>query len=150
MNGEPNIKAFLAAFHHTHFPKTRPIVLKEVVDRIASGNIFRTCRVRHQSSPTRLKEKFSEMSPVLMNVEASRQQLGPRMTEFAEGKHFLKRPSRMLVGSMFREKVLLLSTLARWYLSHGLEITKVYQLIEYSPRAAFRSFGESVSDARRI
>ena len=134
--------------HRAHFPKTRPIVLKEVVDRITSGKFFGLveCDI---SVPDELKEKFSEMTPVFKNVEVSRQQLGPRMTAFADGKHFLERPSRMLIGSMFGEKVLLLSTLARWYLSHGLIITKVYQLIEYSPRAAFRSFGESVSNARR-
>ena len=137
VNGKLDVKAFLAAFHRTHFPKTRPIVFKEVVDRIASRNYFRLveCDI---SVPEALKEKFSEMSPVFKNVKVSRQQLGPKMSEFAEGKHFLKRPSRMLIGSMFGEKVLLLSALVRWYLSHGLEITKVYQLVEYSPRAAFR------------
>ena len=148
VNANPDVKAFLAAFHHAHFPKTRPIVLKEVVDRITSGKFFGLveCDI---SVPDELREKFSEMTPVFKNVEVTRQQLGPRMTAFADGKHFLKRPSRMLIGSMFGEKVLLLSALARWYLSHGLIITKVYQLIEYSPRAAFRSFGESVSAARR-
>ena len=55
----------------------------------------------------------------------------------------------MLVGSLFGKKILLLSDLAKWYLEHGLIITRVYQLVEYIPRRAYADFGDSVSNARR-
>ena len=45
--------------------------------------------------------------------------------------------------------MLLFSGLARWYLQHGLVIKEIYELIKYHPRALFRDFGESVSQARR-
>ena len=55
----------------------------------------------------------------------------------------------MLVGSMRGDRVLLFSGLARWYLQHGLVIKEIYELVEYHPRAVFKVFGESVSNARR-
>ena len=68
---------------------------------------------------------------------------------FATGTHHLKRPQRALVGSLFEEKILLLSELARWYLQHGLVITHVYQLVRYVPRKIFANFAQLVTEARR-
>ena len=62
---------------------------------------------------------------------------------------YLSRPSRMLVGALKGEQVLLFSELARWYLQQGLVITRIYQLLQYKRGKPFQSFGESVSAARR-
>ena len=99
--------------------------------------------------PDCLKDKFSEMSPIFKNTLVGREQLGNNMRELAEEKGYLKRASRMLIGSMRGDRVLLFSGLARWYLQHGLVITEIYELVEYRPRAVFKDFGESVSNARR-
>ena len=37
----------------------------------------------------------------------------------------------------------------KWYLDHGLHMTKIYQVIEFSPHSCFRDFRENVSGARR-
>jgi hypothetical protein len=74
---------------------------------------------------------------------------------------------------MIGEKILLATPLLRWYLEHGLEVsfrycklvkflykvfqqiilffwvTHIYQIIGYSPKSCFKSFGDAVSDARR-
>ena len=55
----------------------------------------------------------------------------------------------MLIGSMRGEKILLLISLAKWYLDQGLEITRVYQIVQFKPVQCFENFGKSVSDARR-
>lgn len=39
--------------------------------------------------------------------------------------------------------------LIKWYLEHGLEVTRIYQAVEYTPVPCFQPFGEAVSDARR-
>ena len=52
-------------------------------------------------------------------------------------------------GSYFGEKILLATLLLKWYLEHGLEVTHVYQVIEYTPNACLHPFGEAFSDARR-
>ena len=50
---------------------------------------------------------------------------------------------------MFGEKILLSALLLKWYLEHGLIITKFYEAIEYNKNVCFKELGESIADARR-
>ena len=52
----------------------------------------------------------------------------------ARQRGYLSRPSRMLVGALKGERVLLFGELARWYLQHGLVIIRIYQLLQYKMR----------------
>ena len=58
-------------------------------------------------------------------------------------------PCRMLVGSYYGENILPATPLLRWYLTHGIVVGRIYQIVEYHREACFRHFGESVSAARR-
>ena len=58
-------------------------------------------------------------------------------------------PRRKLVGSFRGDKILLATPLLRWYLEHGLELTRVYQVFAYTPIPCIRRFGDAVSTARR-
>ena len=55
----------------------------------------------------------------------------------------------MLVGSYHGKKILLATPLLQWYLTHGLVVDRVYQIVEYERKPCFQQFGESVSAARR-
>ena len=61
----------------------------------------------------------------------------------------MAQPRRSLIGSMKVHKILLATPLLKWYLEHGLDVTKVHQVIEVTPEPYFKSFGDDVSDARR-
>ena len=71
------------------------------------------------------------------------------MKAYAEEHGIMAQPRRSLIGSMKGDKILLATPLLKWYLEHGLEVTKVHQLIEFTPEPCFKSFGDAVSDARR-
>ena len=71
------------------------------------------------------------------------------MRQYAEGHNILTKPRRMLVGSYRGDKSLLATLLLRWYLTHGLVVDRVYQVIECEANPCFQRFGESVSTARR-
>ena len=58
-------------------------------------------------------------------------------------------PRHMLECSYRGDKILLATPLLRWFLDHGLEVTNIYQIIEYDPIPCFRRFGDAVSTARR-
>ena len=116
------IKAFLHIFFKNMYPPTESMDLAVIVRRIKSGEFFGFIECDN-SVPEKLRDKFSEMSPVFKNVQVSRKELSPHMLRFAEKSGYLKAPQRMLIGSMFGEKILLLSELAKWYLEQGLEIT---------------------------
>ena len=63
------------------------------------------------------------------------------------GKTF--KDTRYLIGSMFGTKILTITPLLRWYMAHGLTVTKVHQVIEFSPRQCFGEFVTNISDDRR-
>ena len=44
--------------------------------------------------------------------------------------------------------MLLATPLLKWYLDHGLEVTKINQVIEFKPQRCFYQFVQDVSDAR--
>jgi hypothetical protein len=50
---------------------------------------------------------------------------------------------------MFGFKIMIITLLLKWYLTNGLVVTRIYQVVEYSPAKCFQTFGEAVSDARR-
>ena len=60
----------------------------------------------------------------------------------------MAQPRRSLIGSVKGEKILA-TTLLKWYFEHCLEVTRVHQVVEFTPEPCFKPFGESVSDARR-
>ena len=89
------------------------------------------------------------MCPIFKNTEISRDDIGEYMQTFAEEQNIMPQPRRSLIGSYFGEKILLATPLIKWYLAHGLEVTHIYQVVEYTPVPCFKPFGEAVSDARR-
>ncbi|XP_072048373.1 uncharacterized protein [Amphiura filiformis] len=71
------------------------------------------------------------------------------MKAYGEEHDIMNTPRRSLIGSMFGKRIFLATPLAKWYLDHGLEITRVYQVVEYTPIACFSEFANAVSNARR-
>ena len=57
--------------------------------------------------------------------------------------------NKKLLGVMKAEKVLLYSPLLKWYLNHGLQVTKIHRYISYASSRPFAWFPEEVSSARR-
>ena len=99
--------------------------------------------------PDHLKERFIEMCPIFKNTEISRADIGDFMQTYAEEHNILAQPRRSLIGSVKGEKILLATPLLKWYLEHGLEVTRVHQVVEFTPEPCFKTFGDAVSDARR-
>ena len=99
--------------------------------------------------PDHLKPTFAEMSPIFKNVEVSRDDIGDHMRQYAVDHDIMSQPRKSLVGSMFGLKIMIITPLLKWYLIKELVVTRIYQVVEYSPAKCFQTFGEAVSDARR-
>lgn len=142
----------LQIFLHSAFsrPLDRYTNLNEgqILQSVMSDSLFEVveCDIR---VPESLKEKFAEMCPIFKNTEISREDIGEYMKQFADENDIMPRPRRSLIGSLKGEKILLATPLLKWYLEHGLVVSKIYQVIEYTPKACFEPFGEAVSNARR-
>ena len=59
------------------------------------------------------------------------------MRTYAEENNILREPRRMLIGSYFGKEVLINTALAKWYLSHDLEITQIHEFIQFNPKRFF-------------
>ena len=57
---------------------------------------------------------------------------------------------RLLIGGMRARKLLLATPLLKWYLEHGIEVTKIYQTVEYTKQACYSHFVRNISDGRRL
>ena len=132
---DPVVKKCLdAAFprrRHVWWTMTSQQILRGVRDGTIFGLI--ECDV---SVPITLHAHFSEMQPVFRNIRLTRDNIGSFMRRYAEEHDIMTTPRRMLVGSFHGDKILLATPLLRWYLEHGIEVTRVYQVVEYTPARA--------------
>ncbi|KXJ22829.1 Zinc finger and SCAN domain-containing protein 22 [Exaiptasia diaphana] len=145
---DPEIQRFLENKFNRPLDHRRTLTTNEIVNAVKDGSLFGVVEVDIQV-PDDLKPHFSEMCPIFKNTEISRDDIGEFMKEFAEEEDIMPRPRRSLIGSYFGKKILLATPLLKWYLEHGLVVTRIYQVVEYTPKACFKPFGEAVSDARR-
>ena len=77
------------------------------------------------------RDHFAEMQPVFKNINITRQDIGPFMRSYAEEHDIIKQPQCSLVGSYRGDKILLATPLLKWYMDHGLVVTRVYRVIQY-------------------
>ncbi len=88
------------------------------------------------------------MSPIFCTAEIPFEDIGELMQEYVRAENLSQKPRTLLVGAMAGKKLLLLTPLLKWYVQHGLLVTRVYQVVEYSKKRCFRDFGEQVTVAR--
>ena len=121
---------------------------KTISKNILNGSLFGFVEVDIKV-PDNLKEKFAEMPPIFKNETIEFKDIGEHMQNFYTSNNIKYNKSGKLISSMFGNKILLYTPLLKWYLEHGLVITKVYQYIKYIPTTCFQEFADAVSDARR-
>lgn len=89
------------------------------------------------------------MSPIFCNSQISFESLGSYTQETGKRLNVSQTPRRLLVGGMRARKILLATPLLKWYLDHGLIVSRIYQIVEFSPNPCFEKFTEDVSNVRR-
>jgi hypothetical protein len=124
--------------------------LPQLKSDVMSDKIFGyvECDIR---VPEHLYEHFSEMCPIFKNIDihGTKDVIGEHMTDYCEQNAIPVKKSRKLIGSMKGDKILLYTPLLKWYLEHGLEITKFYQAITYTPKQCFKGIADDIANARR-
>ena len=157
MRFDPRLKAFVEA----RKPQTpqREMTENEIKAAVLDGTLFGMVEVDikvPEEWPTHFQhpnmtpyEYFAEMSPIFCTTEVPHDIIGEHMQEYVKKFDLSTKPRRLLVGGMRAQKILLATPLLKWYLEHGLEVTKIYQTVEYKPNRCFQEFVKDVSNARR-
>jgi len=111
---------------------------ERIIIQVQNGKLFGMllCDIE---TPEKLKLKFEEFCPILKNTMFSRDDSGEHMREHAERNKVFRKPRRMLIGSYFGEKILLITPLFKWYLGHGLKVHKVYEFLNITRRNALKN-----------
>ena len=100
--------------------------------------------------PEQLRKHFSEFCPLFVISEVPEEQIPQHMKDYQinTGRKKIKN-NKKLLGVMKAEKILLYSPLLKWYLNHGLRVTKLHRYISFTSSRPFAWFPEEVSSARR-
>ena len=121
----------------------------ELIQNVLNDKLFGFFQVDIEV-PEKLLDKFSEFSPLFILSEVPEDQISQHMKDYKinTGRKKIKN-NKKLLGLMKAEKILLYSPLLKWYLNHGLQVTKIHKYISYTPGTPFKWFPEEVSGARR-
>ena len=121
----------------------------KLIQNVLNGKLFGFFQVDIEV-PEQLLDKFSEFSPLFILSEVPEDQIPQHMQDYKinTGRKKIKN-NKKLLGVMKAEKILLYSPLLKWYLNHGLQVTKIHKYISYTSGRPFKWFPEEVSSARR-
>ena len=137
---DPNIREFCK---NLNFTVDRRFRLDEdtIISEIRDGKMFGMI----QCSLV-VPEKFQ---PIIKHAMLSSDHIGLHMKRFAQDNGLLKSPVKTLLCSYFADKILLATPLLQWLLDWGIEVTEIYQVMQFKPVKCFQKFAESVTSARR-
>ena len=121
----------------------------EIIQNVLNDKLFGFFQVDIEV-PEQLREHFSEFSPLFVISEVPEGQIPQHMKDYKinTGRKKIKN-NKKLLGVIKAEKILLYSPLLKWYLNHGLQVTKIHRYISYTSSRPFKWFPEEVSSARR-
>ena len=121
----------------------------EIIQNVLNDKLFGFFEVDIEV-PEQKRKRFSEFCPLFVISEVPEDQIPQHMKDYKinTGRKMIKN-NKKLLGVMKTEKILLYSPLLKWYLNHGLQVTKIHRYISYTYGRPFKWFPEEVSSARR-
>ena len=125
-----------------------PLTTSDILELLQTGELFGILRLDTET-PEHLKEMFSEMCPIFKNVDISLGDVGLYMKQYGEEHGFMKQPQRSLISSYFGRDILLITSLLQYYLSLGLKITRIYEVVQFERKPFFKGFVDQVKQRSR-
>ena len=128
--------------------KCNPAEQDEIIQNVLNDKLFGFFEVDIEV-PEQKRKRFSEFCPLFVISEVPEDQIPQHMKDYKinTGRKMIKN-NKKLLGVMKAEKILLYSPLLKWYLNHGLQVTKIHRYISYTSGRPFKWFPEEVSSAR--
>ena len=117
----------------TNFSYKRPLSTDSLLEKTKNRSLFGNVQC-DLIVPDELKPTFSNFPPIFKNIDVSRNDIGEYIKNYAEENDLLKNPQRMLISSFNLENGTIITPLLNFYLNLGLQCTKIYRFVEYTPR----------------
>ena len=150
----PLIQDFLSKlfsyYYKTPFLEETEVNEQKIIEFIKNNKLFGLVQCDISVPNDQLKkEYFSELPPIFKNTNISRDDIGDVMKNYAISHKILSQPRKSLISSFYGKDMLVITPLLKFYINKGLIISNIKLVVEYTPNACFKDFGERVSDARR-
>ncbi len=144
------LKAFVSQQYENRYMKHKPeMTADEILEAVKTDKFFGCVQV-DLHVPENLCEYFGEMSPIFCTTEVEFDSIGEHMQNFAKSHNISTNPRKLLIGGMKAEKILIATPLLKWYLTHGLKVTRVYQTLEFeNNNKCFEKLCNKITEARR-
>ena len=152
------IRDMLPEFYYDHpHPVSTEMILESVESGYLTGLLQVDIRVPEEwpvgkERDVSPQEYFGEFSPIFCNTDVEFESWGRKMQNYSmttlSGQFTPTR--RLLIGGMAAEKIFLSTDLLKWYLEKGLEVTKIWDVVEYKFKNCFGRFCDFVTNARRM
>ena len=123
----------------THFPYKRPLSTDPLLAKTKDGPLFGYVQC-DLAVPGELKLKLANFLPVFRNTELGRNDSADYMKSYAVKNETLKHPQRTLISSFKLENGTVITSLINFYMELGLQCTKFYRFVQYTPRKSYNRF----------
>ena len=132
------------------FLKTNPkaVTQEQVLNAISQGGLygFVLCDLY---TPDQVRERLDVLPPIFANHSVSMEDIGSIMQSYARRENIKVENRRLLLSAYAARDILLSARLLQYYMKLGLVITKVSQIIEFTPKTPFTQFVEEVTRRRQ-
>ena len=100
----------------------------EIIQNVLNDKLFGFFEVDIEV-PEQKRKRFSEFCPLFVISEVPEDQIPQHMKDYKinTGRKMIKN-NKKLLGVMKAEKILIYSPLLKWYLNHGLQVTKISKI----------------------
>ena len=115
-----------------------PAEKNEIIQNVLNDKLFGFFEVDIEV-PEQKRKRFSEFCPLFVISEVPEDQIPQHMKDYKinTGRKMIKN-NKKLLGVMKTEKILIYSPLLKWYLNHGLQVTKNSQIYILYIRQTFQ------------
>lgn len=89
------------------------------------------------------------MSPIFCTSEVPFSAIGDHMQTYAKEMGISENSKTLLINGSKAIKIMLATPLLKWYLEHGLNVTRIYTVVESASMNCFSEFSKNISETRR-
>ena len=100
--------------------------------------------------PDHLLDFYASWPPLYGNSTIRFEDIGAHMQQYVRDKGLSTGPKKLLITANKAVKIMIITPLVKWYLSHGLVITRVHNFFQYQGgQKCFKKFASIITERRR-
>ena len=143
------IKPLCSKFYQKYLPvyyrkNKGSLTTSKILRDVESNKLFGAVEVDIEVKQSH-QAQFKEFPPFFCTCNVKMEEIGPHMLQYCRDNDIMFDHKRLLISGLKAKKILLATPLLRWYLANHCDVTRIYQIVEFQPTTAFKSFIDTVT-----